>query len=318
MKKLILIFILFCIALQSNAQKIEYSIFSEPYNELVGAWHEQPIVKYDSGFRMYVTLPFTFLFNEVVAEEIDVYGPAYANLIDFTDTVNWFIELVTFYPFRSDLLVDKSIVLGLPNNLSKISYKTDILNGEKIFKVQWKNIGFKGCSVNDSLNMQLWIFEHSNKAQFRYGKSNMSSLSILNYPDTPIVAVEVEALNDYYYATFNGSPLNYIWGYMDPSGRSMGIPPEGMVIEIRSTESPVSVDINKSGPKFLIKNYNDFLEVHFQSKNIEIYKLSVLDLRGRLLSTSINSKIDLALLQPDVYILKIETNAGTYFRKFVK
>ncbi len=318
MKKIILICFLFCLTLQSNAQKIEYSIFSEPYNDLVGAINEQPLVKYDSGYRAYLTLPFTFVFNEIVSEEVDVYGPAYANLIDFTDTINWVVEVVTFYPFRSDLLVDKSIVLGQTNNLSTFTRKTDIVNGEKIYKVQWKNMGFKGCSVNDSLNMQLWIFEHSNKAQFRYGKSNMTSLSILNNPDTPIVAVEVEALNDYYYATFNGSPLNYTWGYMDPSGRSMGIPPEGMVIEIRSTESPVSVDINRSGPKFLIKNYKDFLEVHFQSKNIELNKLSVLDLSGRIMSNSNNSKIDLTLLQPDVYILKIETNAGIYFRKFVK
>lgn len=311
-----LILILFLVSNNTYSQKLEYSIFTATYSELVGAWHEQPIVKYDSGFRAYINLPFTFLFNEISSNEIDIHGPAYVNFSDFSDTN--IVQVATFYPFRSDLLVDKSIVLGQTNNLSKISHKTDLINGEKIFKIQWKNIGFIGCSPNDSLNMQMWIFERSNKVQFRYGKSNMTSLSILNNPDTPIVAVEVETLNDYYYATFNGSPSNYTWGYMDPSGRSIGIPPEGMVIEIRSTESPVSVDINKNGPKFLIKNNTDFLDVQSQDNNTKLNNLSILDVNGRMINNSGNSKIDISFLDPNVFILKMETNRGTFFRKFMK
>lgn len=312
------ILILFLVSNNTYSQKLEYSIFSEPYNELVYAINEQPFVKYDSGYTAYLNLPFTFVFNEIVSEAVDIYGPAYANLYDITDTVNWNIELVTFYPFTTYKLVDKSLVIGQLNNLSSFTHKTDIVNGEKIYKLQWKNMGFNGCSINDSLNMQLWIFEHSNKAQFRYGKSNMTSLSILNNPDTPIVAVEVETLNDYYYATFNGSPSNYTWGYMDPSGRSMGIPPEGMVIEIRSTESPVSVDINKTGPKFLIKNFSDYLEVQFQDNNTKLNNLSILDVNGSMINNSDNSKIDISFLDPNVFILKMETNRGTFFRKFMK
>lgn len=319
MKKIIiLIFVVFISSKFSYAQRMQYSIFSEPYTELYADLPEQPMVKYDSGFRVYKTLPFTFLFNEIVAQELDVYGPAYANLIDYTDTVNWFIELVTFYPFRSELLVDKSIVLGVQNNLSKLSTKTDYLNGEKIFKVQWKNMGFKGCSPNDSLNMQLWIFERSNKAQFRYGKSNMTSLNVLNTPDTPIIAVEVETLNEIYYATCNGSGNSYTWLDMNVTGRSMGIPTEGTVIEIRSTESPVFVEKSKVENNLILKRSSSNIVVISKDKKVKINKIKVVDLNSKELIVTNTNLIETDLLSSGMYVLIIEKSDGIVFEKFFK
>jgi len=316
MKQLIstLVFIFFIEFVYS--QKIDYSIFQEPYNELSSGINEQPNTKYDSNYHAYFTLPFTFLFNEIVSEEVDVYGPGYVNLIDITDTN--IIELVTLYPFFTYKLVDKSIILGQNNIQSSLTHKTDVLNGEKIYKIQWKNIGFLGCSINDSLNMQVWIFEHSNKVQYRYGKSNMTSMAVLNNPDTPLVAVEVETLNDFYYGTFDGTPNNYNWGYMNANGRSIGVPIDGMVIELKSTESPVYVNSKHNDLKLLIKRNSEFIEVVSKDSNSLICGIEIYDINYQKVINTNSHRINIENLNSGMYLLKVIKNNGLVFERFIK
>ncbi len=313
--KSILLFVSFYVFINSarSQNNVSQRIFSEPYIRLTDAFHVQPPTKYDSGFRMVYELPFTFLFNQISGSIIDMYGPAYLNIVDTNDFIT---EYATFYPYTTERLVDISDITGSSTFQSKLLRKIETVNGERIFKLEWRNIGFKNCTINDSLNMQLWIFENSNKVQFRFGESNMISQNILNTPDTPIIAFDVTTIDDFYLGAFNGQANNLTYQFMDPSSRVLGIPPNGTVIELVGEDSPtlIHTDKNKTRFKYLIVN-NQLILTRIDNKKISEINVEIIDMNGRLILNSNSTHTNIAQLESGIYIVKLYSGLDCQYFK---
>lgn len=315
MKKSYLLFVfIILINLKSSAQNnVLQRIFNEPYNRLSNAWHEQPLVKYDSNFNYYYELPFNFLFNQVSGNIITMHGPSYVSIYD---TTNVDIEIATFYPYWTNKLVDKSDLTGSLNFQSKLLTKIDTNNNEQIFKIEWRNMGFVGCTANDSLNMQLWIFEKSNKVQFRFGESNMSNLSALITTDTPIIAFDLETTNGYYFGAFNGPANNLVYSISDPKSRVLGIPPNGTVIEFVGADSPTIIDHKKNSIKFNYSITNNQLVIsRIDNKFIDQIEIDIIDLNGRNVIKSNSASTNISQLKSGIYIVKFHSDLNyKYFK----
>lgn len=301
---------------QSIAQKVTTSVFYEPYVEVPHYFPQFPIMFYDSSFRAYKDLPFTFLFNEVVSDNVAVYGPSYVNA---SDTTNYpYMEIASFYPYYSINLIDKSYLTGSIQHQSKLYFWMDTVNGEQIFKIEWKNMGFKNCTVNDSLNMQVWMFERSNKVQFRYGKSNLTNPNMLNTVDTPFIGFDIDSEKDKYYGAFNGSNNNYTYTFMNPSARIIGIPKEGTVIEIKANETTVNTSAKKLEKGLILMQNELMLKLKFSQEDIVIKNVELYNLNAESILKSTDMQLDVSMLPKGMYILKVETNKGVYTEKYIK
>lgn len=319
MKKqiLVIIFLALCIYVKNaNAQKVVTSVFQEPYVEVPHYFPQFPIMFYDSAFRAYKDLPFVFLFNDITADVISVHGPSYVNASDFT--VFPIVETATFYPFYTYNLIDKSYHTGSTTHQSKLYFWMDTVNAEQIFKIEWKNMGFKNCTANDSLNMQVWIFERTNKVQFRYGKSNLTNPNMLNVTDTTFIGFEVETANKYYYGTFDDVNDSLIYKDMFAWGNVFNIPKEGTVIEIKANETFVNTSAKKLEKSVLLLRDENNIQIKLIDEAITLNRFALYNMNAECIQKSNEEKIDIHNLPAGMYIVKVETNQGVYTEKFLK
>ncbi len=317
-RKILLIILLALIINVQNvkSQKVITSIFHEPYVEVPHYFPQFPIMFYDSAYRAYKDLPFVFLFNDITSDVISVYGPAYVNASELI--VYPIVETATFYPFYTYNLIDKSYHTGSAIHQSKLYFWMDTVNGEQIFKIEWKNMGFKNCTANDSLNMQMWIFERTNKVQFRYGKSNLTDPSMLNVTDTTFIGFEVDAVNRYYYGTFDDSNDTLVYKNMYAWGNVFNIPKEGTVIEIKANETFVNTSAKKLERALLLLQNENTIQLKFLDEDIKLNHFFLYNLNGEVLLNSNVKELDIRTIPSGMYILKIETNKGVYTEKFMK
>jgi hypothetical protein len=80
------------------------------------------------------------------------------------------------FPFEMDL-VDRGELAGV--SASPLSYKVEGATGSRILKVEWKNAGsyeelFEGNSQDMFINFQLWLYEGTNRIEFRFGSNNIN------------------------------------------------------------------------------------------------------------------------------------------------
>lgn len=319
MKKLAVLILFLSVVIftkKSTAQKVTTSVFYEPYVEVPHYFPQFPIMFYNEEFRAYKDLPFMFLFNDIVSNMIAVYGPAYVNA---SDTTNYpIMETATFYPFFTQQLIDKSYLTGSTQHQSKLYFWMDTVNGEQIFKIEWKNMGFKNCTANDSLNMQVWMFERSNKVQYRYGKSNLTYPNLFNSSDTTFIGFEIETENNFYYGTFEGKKDSIFYKDMYAWGNVIGIPKEGTVIEIKANETTVNTSAKKLEKGLVLMQNELVLKLKFLQEGIELKQMELYNLNGECILRSSEMELEVSLLPKGMYVLKIETNKGVYTEKYIK
>jgi hypothetical protein len=319
MKRKILVLCLVCICFTGPkvlAQKVITSVFYEPYKEVPHLLPQFPIMFYNEEFRAFKDLPFVFLFNDIVSEIIDVYGPGYINAADVTNYPT--MEIATFYPFYTDELIDKSYLTGSAEHQSKLYFWMDTVDGEQIFKIEWKNLGFRNCTANDSLNMQAWFFERGNKVQFRFGKSNLTDPGMLNIEDTTYIGFEVSTANSYYYGTFDGDSNRLNYKDMYAWGNVIGIPKEGTVIEIKANATFVNTNAKKIDKGIILVQSDEKIKLKHTEQDVEIHNLSLYNSNGELLIKSSSNEMNVTTLTAGMYILKVQTNKGVYTQKYLK
>ena len=80
---------------------------------------------------------------------------------------------IFFTPFGGAIIKDK----GETESLSPISYKEDVIDGNKVLIIQWKNAGFRDFPSNtvdedDFVTYQVWLVENLNLIKIVYGPSH--------------------------------------------------------------------------------------------------------------------------------------------------
>jgi hypothetical protein len=196
---------LLAIALHTTAQTLAPYAFTkttETYTYLSGGTSlNQNQIWDDPEFEVPIGFNFQFFGQSIDSLYI---GAGLGALV--LDSYNSGYALV---PFEADL-IDRGDITG--TSVSPITYKLEGTPGNRIFKLEWRNAGFynEGDSLgtlNDYVNIQLWLFENNSMIEMHYGASSISNAMVDYYFETGAV-IGVENFIDNQYLYLSGTTAN--------------------------------------------------------------------------------------------------------------
>ncbi len=292
----------------SYSQVATFSQFNEPYQYLKNDTSKFENFKWGESFSFDIKIPYQISFDSLKCNYLNIQAHGYGTLATPFDPENAYLWL---FPYISFNLIDRAWKLNLPNGISPISYKYETIGGERVLKVQWKNAGFQYGSINDSLNMQIWLFENSQKVQYRYGPSYVANFDSISVLDTAQIGIEIETDALDMYTMLSGTPSNHTLMHSE-FAKYYGLPAPGTVYEFRSLLSSTNFIKHKDIFTYQIKNKTLSVQLNDESK---FSKLELVDLNGRLIKFSNNQSIELNEVNAGVYILLVYTKDGLFREK---
>ncbi|MXV38019.1 T9SS type A sorting domain-containing protein [Flavobacteriaceae bacterium Ap0902] len=258
--------------------------------------------------------------------------------IDFPQVMPIICTVVAEYADRN--AVDPEMI-GQTGGVSDVSYATIGEPGERVFILQYKNLGFENeiwenNSSNDYMNFQLRLYESSNQIAFHFGQSE------INYPEASFEDVSGPAMGIFSAVNVYNSngfldflPVGYTHLIMgdntDPYLSTMtasefingdgdifytGVPNQNTMLILNQNLSTIEME-DLADIKIL---NNPVLNNMLELNNIEtIRSIDIYDVSGQKVITSgPKSKIDINALASGIYLLNIKTTKGVVSKKFIK
>ncbi len=186
MKTRLLFFCFTAIASVLSAQSLTFSTFTEPYNDLTNAtlaveesW-DDPTFSVPLGFAV-----------DLLGEECTTIAASDFFLGGIVGTNSDITSLNLILTTTADL-IDPNYFNG-EEVTAPISYVTEGMAGDRIFKLEWKNAGFYEEVVNGTaanlINLQLWIYEQDGAIEVRYGPNTIKETEYFlnDFPTTGVV-----------------------------------------------------------------------------------------------------------------------------------
>ncbi|MFK7755641.1 MAG: T9SS type A sorting domain-containing protein [Flavobacteriales bacterium] len=336
--KTIIPLLLMCVHLnvlaQLNCDGIDYEVstFTEAYTDLDiedvtsltnGLVWDDPEFQFPIGFE--------FLFYNQSTSDLAIGGDllgagVIGNPVGIKNSVNVILPAYADYTDRAyaDGLTD-----GQEGSLSHISYLTEGEKGSRVFKLEWKDVGFYNEVINGTannfMNVQLWLYEEDNSIEFRYGNYAIEDASLVfDGVQSPISALICSlVLND---GEAEGTILS---GTQDaPLQQSFNNNPSGFnempdenrvyrwerIIPASVTEESIDIGLMASPVPF-----SD--ELTLSSIGGFDY-VELLDLTGKVVFNSSNPKgnliINTAHLPSSIYFIRAEKDGKQFTKKVVK
>jgi len=331
-----LVFLLFVITftLRAEAQfPYTLSVYYDTYTPLnSGATTVNSTVWFNSDTY---TLPLGFDFK---IDTISCVAPAIEGGSTFvTDTGKGIIS--GFYLTDANL-IDRGFLDSISSTQSPIRYTVSGLTGQRIFKLEIANAAFFNEIIysikDDSINMQLWLYEGSNIVELHYGPSNVDHgynyFPKEGHPTVGYVKDIDYDLNGTYYI-LSGNPnapdidsIVSTYGEYDhqPTGLTY-FPPSGIVYRF----TPTSLTITNqpaltraiNATRIYPISCHESINVDYQATADAGYKVISLNgtessIAGKL-QKGLNT-IDISSLPPGMYMMQLQNDGGRKMQKFVK
>lgn len=182
-----------------------------------------------------ITMPFTFKYQNTTVNNVAIesYGSLYLNSVISEEIAIGHITGIN--------------LLYSGKGRGKVIYSTTGAPGNRIFKVEYQNVGRAlDDSNNDTLNFQIWLYEQNNAIEYRAGYSNVH--------DTMFAHTGAEA--------FGGEKEAILCGLMCHPGDSIGLNENQLFIHSTkyngdiSVFSDTAVTLNELGINNPIPNLN--------------------------------------------------------------
>lgn len=217
-------------------------------------------------------------------------------------------------------IIDRGYDAGVTQ--SSITYTTDGFVGNRILKIQWKNVGSYGEYDLDGnsmyINFQLWMYEQGDYIEVRYGASSISDANVFYEGESGVGVVIASSLfgsspNDVYLTGSTNFPSQVSsFSYMT------GTPQNGQIYRFSPSLS-IGVDENSNRSLNVFPNpCRDVLNI----KNAESGELKVFDINGRVVvAQQINAmeQIEVSDLVSGSYLVVFEDASHQVFRQtFIK
>jgi len=259
---------------------------------------------------------------------------AFSTIGPATDTA-LFSVLSTFVPWGALTLGDRGLVTGTA--VSPIRYKTEGTTPNRIFKLEFSNAGIMAetdlhDTLEDYLNLQIWVYETTNVMEFHYGPSQMIHKDY--YFDTA-TGVEVGfAKNldlmgetfDYVYFLKGSSNAPTLDSTDDPDADIKSLddyPSDGMVYRFIPYDAATGF-----GDPELVKAFNVYpttttSTVFISNKQQYNGSYEVLSVTGQKMNlggtlTGGNNSVNVSMLPAGMYMMHLYTDKGVATYKFNK
>jgi hypothetical protein len=206
---------------------------------------------------------------------------------------------------------------------SSISTKIEGLTGNRILKIQWKNVGsyeeydLGGNSM--SINFQLWLYEQGGFIEVRYGSSNVTDVSVFyEYESGAGVTISEDnygtGINNVYLMGNTSYP-----GITNQYSHMTGTPQSGQVYRL-SPKASVSINKNETGK--LAAYPNPCYDILYIKNSIDIEEYVIYDVKGRQVQSGsliYQKTINVAFLSKGVYLISaIKINGDNLRFTFIK
>lgn len=240
----------------------------------------------------------------------------------------------TLIPYGADIMdrgYDFASGGSSTGGLSPISYKLTGIAGNRILKIEWKNVGFysdiddNGIST-DFTNFQLWLYETSNNIEIHFGPNSITQPSLC-YDGVSGTSVELVPETNYSTGdygpnaiTLNGPPLNPNVKIINSYDSLEFI--NGTIYKFTKTGSTASLNENVLSfkPTVYPNPANNFINISTNEK-FELSQVHLMDMNGKIVRTINNqfNKVDVSDLESGIYILNIISKNGLISNsKFIK
>jgi hypothetical protein len=342
MKKLLLVLsIIYTLPVlgQSKFYKLSFSKQAYNYNPQSATSINNNTWWDDDAFNF--PLPFKFSLFTDSSNQIYINGDiglgAFLSIHNI-DNANFGQGINVFQALSADL-IDKDS--SETTSLSPITYAVSGTVNNRIVKLEYRNAGFYNPVGNgffaDSLNMQIWFYEGSNKLELRFGPSNLvSSMMDLHDYDGPVTllmdSLYLDAnldlkLNKMYFLTsnadtpildsaFNTADITQLPA-MDTNPRDSFVYTFTPVMPI--TEAPDAIADYQYLPLKILQVPNALLITNESSVTTQYYISNTSGqkcIEGILLPGK--STINLSGLADNIYLLRIQQGKHTNSYKIIK
>lgn len=224
-------------------------------------------------------------------------------------------------------IADKSTV-NATTSVSPIGYKIEGEVGNRIFKMQFKNVGSwiernYYSSNTYYLNIQIWLHEGSNVIEYRIGSNNLNTYNYTNEEPLTIFGFGGEPTSGAFMCVLYDNAQNPLLGeYTDENQITLtnygftGYPNEGTVfrftpVNSASTEenffNTVKVFPNPTTDKLVLENLPE-------TKQYTIFTINGSETKTGIISQE-NNTIDVSSFQAGTYLLKMETSVFKFIKK---
>ena len=331
MKKFTLISFIVCLSF--NFLNAQFYIFSVENDTYVPLEKSISITNNEIWNELNFSIPigFDFPFYDKLIDSLHA-NEGSSFLIDNLDLDQDTIVFSAVIPILGEF-IDLGFLEG--ESLSEISYLVEGESGNRICKIEWRNVGFASEIINgtgaSSINIQIWLHESDGRIEFRYGESQFDNPFDIN--NASILIGIVGNFNDITetfdeFILLDGDPAKPSVFYLDEyqydnySEFSLdSFPPAGTVYTFR--RSVVSTeDIRQLSNDFEILPNPALDVVSLKSKigTSSIQSVSIYNITGTLINL-VDSNYDLIKvsdLNPGIYHLSILTDQGLATKRFVK
>lgn len=220
--------------------------------------------------------------------------------------------------------------------LSPVRYITTGLPGDRIFKTEVYNAGFSDertgfGTMNDSVCVQIWLYERSKAIELHYGPSKIShSSNYFVFGDGPFIAYvrDIDDNNNGKLYVLNGDPdapdidsLKLVNGNPDNTINPLNSwPSDGTVYRFTPKTNAVknTVKANTSIYPTICRD-NFIIDVNSDDK-ITYHVITVNGQRTSVNGTLTTGKnyIDIKTLAAGMYIVQLQAESGNVFEKIIK
>lgn len=319
---------------KANAQKGGYwlNVSSGTYSEFTTGTVVSATTPWDSTANFTIPIGFNFNVESSTTDKVYLHGVHSFCVDTFTQPILHGFQLL------NAALIDR----GSGSSSSPISYELSGTAGSRILKVQIKNAGFiqemiNHGTLNDYVNIQLWLYEGTNVVEIHFGPS-----SPLSHPGeyfaysggNPIIgyARRKNLTGDGTLYSVNGFASSVSNLLLDDtvvfvshaitylSSGILGFPPSGTVFKFSPLRTNVANVNVKEAHIYPTVCKSEIYVDYNTSENTTFEVISMrgipTTMKGTLQSGS--TYIDLSKIAAGSYLLRLKNSTGQFVQKFVK
>jgi hypothetical protein len=307
-KNILTLLLLFCTVTYSISQTYNFTLSQGTYNNLIDP---NPILqnagwKYlENNVPKITPIGFDFNFfgrinNQIIVKNNGTAAIKRLDMPQFNDNI--FISFAKL----------KSRTQTAPW-LSKVVYLTEGTAPNRIFKLEYNNVGFEDGDSSHFTNFQLWLYETSNIIEMHYGPNKFDS-TCWWYKKGAYVGLDT--MNSYKLFLLAGNPSNPTLLVADT--QLIGGPANGMIYRFSPITTGIHRVINQS-----LKFYPNPTESNIEITNDKtIRSIEMVDMSGKTIihinPNSVSFSLNTEDLKPGMYFTRVQTDEGISVIKTVK